>query len=102
MIEWVQPAEHYSVWTLRWSTPNMVWMATKHFLKALGEEIRHRRELRQMSQEGLAHDAGLHRNALGRLERGTYNPTVVTLLSIATELDISLSELISSAERRVR
>ena len=77
-------------------------MATRHFLKALGEEIRHRRELRQMSQEALAHDAGLHRNALGRLERGTENATVATLLSIATELDTPLSELIGSAERRMR
>jgi transcriptional regulator with XRE-family HTH domain len=77
-------------------------MATRHFLKALGEEIRHRRELRQMSQEALAHDVGIHRNALGRLERGTENATVATLLSITTELDTPLSELIGSAERRMR
>jgi transcriptional regulator with XRE-family HTH domain len=55
-----------------------------------------------MSQEALAHGAGLHRNVIGRLERGTYNPTVQTLLSIAAEFDIPLSELISSAERRTR
>lgn len=77
-------------------------MATKHILKALGEEIRQRRTPRQLSQEALAHGAGLHRNVIGRLERGTYNPTVMTLLAIAVELDISLSELVSSAERRVR
>jgi transcriptional regulator with XRE-family HTH domain len=77
-------------------------MATKHILKALGEEIRLRRKSLQMSQEELAHDAGLHRNLIGRLERGEDNPTVMTLVSIATELDISLSELVSSAERRMR
>jgi transcriptional regulator with XRE-family HTH domain len=77
-------------------------MATKHFLKALGEEVRHRRELRQMSQEALAHEAGIHRNALGRIERGMPSARIATLLSIATELDIPLSELISSVERRMR
>ena len=80
----------------------MVWMATKHFLKALGDEIRHRRELRQLSQEALAHDVGIHRNALGRIERGTQNATVATLLAIATQFKTPLSELIGSAERRLR
>ena len=77
-------------------------MASKHILKALGEEIRQRRAHLRISQEALAHGAGLHRNVIGRLERGTYNPTVMTLLAIAAELDISLSELISCAERRLR
>lgn len=77
-------------------------MAIKHLLKALGEEIRHRRHALEISQEELAHGAGLHRNVIGRLERGTYNPSVMTLLSIVAEFDIPLSELISSAERRMR
>ena len=77
-------------------------MATKHILKALGEEIRHRRKPAGMSQEALAHGAGLHRNVIGRLERGTYNPTVMTLLAIAAEFEIPLSELVGSAERRLR
>jgi transcriptional regulator with XRE-family HTH domain len=80
----------------------MVRMASKHILKALGEEVRQRRESLALSQEALAHGAGLHRNVIGRLERGTYNPTVMTLLSIAAEFDIALSELLSSAERRMR
>jgi transcriptional regulator with XRE-family HTH domain len=67
-----------------------------------GEEIRRRREPLAISQEELAHGAGLHRNVIGRLERGTYNPSVMTLLSIVAEFDIPLSELIISAERRMR
>jgi XRE family transcriptional regulator, regulator of sulfur utilization len=74
----------------------------KHILKALGEEIRHRRIPKHLSQEALAHGAGLHRNVIGRLERGTYNPTVMTLLAIAGELDMSLSDLVGAAERRMR
>jgi transcriptional regulator with XRE-family HTH domain len=52
--------------------------------------------------QALGREPGLHRNVIGRLERGTYNPTVMTLLSIVAEFDISLSELVSSAERRMR
>jgi transcriptional regulator with XRE-family HTH domain len=80
----------------------MVGMASKHFLKALGEEIRQQRTPLQLSQEALAHGAGLHRNVIGRLERGTYNPTVMTLLAIAAEFAMPLSELIGAAERRMR
>jgi transcriptional regulator with XRE-family HTH domain len=75
-------------------------MATKSLLKRVGEEIRERRRTLDVSQEALAHGAGLHRNVIGRLERGTYNPSILTLLSIAVELDVSLSDLIAAAERR--
>jgi transcriptional regulator with XRE-family HTH domain len=80
----------------------MVPMASKQILKALGEEIRQCRTAAQLSQEALAHDSGLHRNVIGRLERGTYNPTILTLLAIALELDTSLAQLLDSAERRMR
>ena len=80
----------------------MVRMASKHILKALGEEIRQRRKAARLSQEALAHGADLHRNVIGRLERGTYNPTVMTLLAIAAEFDIALAELVGGAERRMR
>ena len=69
-------------------------------LRALGQEIRERRTQLSFSQEALAHEAGLHRNVIGRLERGTYNPSLLTLLSIAVELDVSVSDLLNAAERR--
>jgi len=81
---------------------SIVLMTTKSLLKALGEEVRSRRSELQMSQEALAHGSGLHRNVIGRLERGTYNPSVLTLLSIAVKLNVSLSGLIASAEKRSR
>jgi len=74
----------------------------KSFPKALGEEVRHRRNALQISQEELADRAGLHRNAIGRLERGTLNPCVMTLLSVVAEFDIPLSELVICTERRMR
>ena len=77
-------------------------VVAKHLVTYLGDEIRERREQRDVSQEALAFDAGLHRNVIGRLERGEYNPSLRTLVSIQTALNVPLSELIAGAERRRR
>jgi transcriptional regulator with XRE-family HTH domain len=77
-------------------------MRSKQYLKALGEEIRQRRRACKLSQEELANGAGLHRNVIGRLERGIYNPSILTLISISSELAVPISELLNSIERRVR
>jgi transcriptional regulator with XRE-family HTH domain len=53
-----------------------------------------------LSQEALAGLAGVHTNVVGRLERGTYNPTVMVLFAIAVKLNTSLQELFAGAERR--
>ena len=75
-------------------------MASSTLLRALGEELRERRKKLRLTQEALAHDAGLHRNVIGRLERGAYNPSVLTLLAIAVRLDVRISDLVAAAERR--
>lgn len=69
-------------------------------LRSLGEEIRERRKLRNLSQEALAHQAGVHPNVVGRLERGIYNPTVLILLAIAMKLNTTLVDLFAGAARR--
>jgi XRE family transcriptional regulator, regulator of sulfur utilization len=69
-------------------------------LRSLGEEVRERRIRRKLSQEVLAEQAGVHTNVVGRLERGSYNPTVLTLAAIALKLNASLEELFAGAERR--
>jgi predicted transcriptional regulator len=53
-----------------------------------------RREEQRPSQKMLAWKADVHTNVVGRLERGTYNPTLMTLLSIVNALDASLSDLL--------
>jgi XRE family transcriptional regulator, regulator of sulfur utilization len=73
---------------------------TSTVLRCLGEEVRERRLQRKLSQEALADLAGIHTNVVGRLERGTYNPTVLTLLSIALKLNTSLEELFAEAAKR--
>jgi transcriptional regulator with XRE-family HTH domain len=73
---------------------------TRTILRGLGEEVRERRQRRNLSQEALAHLAGVHPNVVGRLERGSYNVTVLTLLAIAMELNTSLLELFAGAAKR--
>ncbi len=75
-------------------------MRKKGILRDLGEEVRERRKSQGLSQEGLAHSAGVHPNVIGRLERGIYNPTVLTLLSVATTLNISLEDLFASVAKK--
>lgn len=73
---------------------------TKTLLRGLGEELRERRLRRSLSQEALAHAAGVHPNVIGRLERGIYNPSILTLQSVAVTLNVSLAELFASAGKR--
>ena len=61
--------------------------------KQLGARIRYLRQQKNWSMEDLALEAGINRNYLCDLERGTRNPTVLILNRIATALDISLSVL---------
>lgn len=73
---------------------------TRSILRSLGEEVRERRKERNLSQEALAHQAGIHPNVVGRIERGIYNPTVLILFAIAVKLNTSLMDLFAGAARR--
>ena len=61
--------------------------------KQLGMLIKYLRGLKKWSQEDLALEAGINKNYLSDLERGTRNPTVKALEKIANALGINLSEL---------
>jgi transcriptional regulator with XRE-family HTH domain len=74
--------------------------STKH--ESLGRTVRETRARRSMSQEELGHEADLHRNYVGAIERGEINPTFRVLLKVARGLRIPLSELLELAERRHR
>ncbi len=53
-----------------------------------------------LSQEGLAEAAGLHRNYVGLIERGTSSPSVSALAALADALGRRPSELLRAAEDR--
>ena len=61
--------------------------------KQLGARIRYLRQQKNWTIEDLALEAGINRNYLCDLERGSRNPTVNVLNKIAKALDINLSTL---------
>ena len=73
---------------------------TRSLLRSLGEEVRERRKERNLSQEALALQAGVHPNVVGRIERGIYNPSVLVLHAIAAKLNTSVLELFTGADKR--
>lgn len=63
-------------------------------LVALGATIRRiREETTDFSQSKLAIEIGLSDNQVGRIERGESNPTVKTLMKIATALKVDIRML---------
>lgn len=70
-------------------------MDKKAFLIKLGERIAKIRQAENLSQTELALRCDKDRQNLNRLEKGRINPSIFFLLEIATELNISLSELLA-------
>jgi transcriptional regulator with XRE-family HTH domain len=69
----------------------------QHHDTALRRQIGNRlRDLRMhagiTSQEKLAHSAGVHRTAVGRLERGESGVTIEVLAAVLAPLDVSLGD----------
>ena len=62
-------------------------------LLTLGRNIRRLRRGLGISQEKLAEKCGLHRTYVCDVERGSRNPSFLTLLAIARGLDATISEL---------
>jgi transcriptional regulator with XRE-family HTH domain len=62
--------------------------------QALGERIRTRREALGLSQEALAHQAGVHWTFVGQVERGRRNLSLHNLLKLAAGLGVDPAELI--------
>ena len=67
-------------------------------VKALGTEVRKRRESKGWSQEQLAEYADLNRSYVGEIERGQVIASVVTLEKLAKALDLPLASLLCSAD----
>lgn len=63
------------------------------YLDILGQRIRARRRELGMSQEGLAHEAGLDRSYVGRIERGEHNLTFVALIRLCRAMRCDMAAL---------
>lgn len=63
-----------------------------------GDVLRRRRSEQNISQEELAHRAGVDRTFISRLERGIRQPTITTLMGIGAALGISAADLMRETE----
>ncbi|HEX5762289.1 MAG TPA: helix-turn-helix transcriptional regulator [Solirubrobacterales bacterium] len=66
---------------------------------ALGEAIRQLRRKRDLTQEDVAHAAGITTGTLSLIERGHANPTWSTVKAIAGALDTSLAKVAEVSAR---
>ena len=77
-------------------------MARETLSNAFGKVVQRHRRTAGLSQEALAHQAGVHRTYVGLVERGLRKPTIEVGDSLARVLGTSLSQLIREAERKVK
>ena len=69
-------------------------------IAAFADELRFRRAALRLSQEELAHRAGINRTYIAKLELARNQPTLTVLFRIAEALDVSLPELMAGAIAR--
>lgn len=66
-------------------------------LVAFGEAIRQKRLALGLTQEALAHDAGIDRSYLSSVERGSQNIGLVSAIHVARVLSLKLADLLRTA-----
>jgi transcriptional regulator with XRE-family HTH domain len=67
--------------------------------RRLGTHIRGLRQGRELTQDQLAERSDLSVDAIRRIERGAFSPSLVTLGKLTTGLEISLTTLFSDMDR---
>lgn len=70
--------------------------------KEFGKVLKEYRNNAGHSQESLALKCGLDRTYISLLERGLRSPTINTIFSICSVLNVRPSQLISKVEERLR
>lgn len=77
--------------------PNLSEKRQDRALVALGKAIRTARLSRGISQEKLALIAEVDRSYVGRIERGDNNAALLTLVRLASALDMTVAKLMQRA-----
>lgn len=60
----------------------------------IGKRLKEIRESKEVSQEELAHKAGLYRTYIGHIEVGRYMPSAFTVYKIAKALNVKSSDIL--------
>lgn len=63
-----------------------------------GFAVKLRREELELTQEDLAHKAGIHRTYLSDIERGSRNVSLINIERVAAALSLSMAELFQRVE----
>ena len=74
----------------------------KGLLKALAAEIKSLRTALGISQEDLAHRAGLNRTFVGRLEVAQTQPSITVLFQLAEALEVNAVDLVANITKRTK
>ncbi len=70
--------------------------------QAFGRVLAKTRIRAGLSQEQLAHEAGVHRTYISLLERGRYKPSLTTVFKLARALDMPPYDLVRRVEKEMR
>ncbi len=68
----------------------------------IGDRLRDVRKEKKMTQEDVAHKAGIAVSQVGRIERGKLNPSVSTMFVIALALEVEPKELFDFDEQFIK
>ncbi len=66
--------------------------------KRLAHNLRTVRQISGISQEALAHEAGIDRTYVSQLERALVNPSLHVLVRISRELGVDVQQLLGEDE----
>ena len=76
------------------------WSCSMNVEEAVGAELRACRRKKQVSQEQLAFDGGVHRTYVSLIERGVKSPTLGVLFRLCHALDVSPSRFVRNVQLR--
>ncbi|WP_013325434.1 helix-turn-helix domain-containing protein [Gloeothece verrucosa] len=74
----------------------------RNILRALGSQVKRHRTKLGLSQEELGFRSNLDRTYISGVERGVRNPSFTALVSLASGLGLTLSELLDNLEVEAR
>jgi transcriptional regulator with XRE-family HTH domain len=77
-------------------------MQPNRTLRALAIRIKELREQKGISQEELAHRAGLSRTGMGFVETGKRWPRLDTLMKVAQGLNVTVDELLKGLHKTAK